>query len=410
MCSAGRLERERAPFRGHRNVGQDGPHLLWWPRTGGNRRGVVLRLVACAVVMLNASMVWAEYEIRVALRRDRPSVEVGGASLLVTDAEAGTPLVRLDGDGEVSLVATQDGLALRRAGDPEQNARRVLVQGARAVRVDNGVYFGRIEIGSDPANSERLFVVNRLPLRTYLLGVVGSEMAASWPQEALKAQAVAARTYAMRRRADNRARRRPYDLSATILSQVYRGAERIGPRVIEAVRATWGEVLGYEHGLVDAVFHSTCGGTTKSSKSAFGGDLPYLVARPCAWCRGSPTYRWIKEFARNEASERLREAGLIGGELRGLSRSEKDPTVRAEAKTTRALAPKAVRQALGSTDVPSDRFVVRTDEERVIVKGRGFGHGVGMCQWGARGQALAGRSYREILAHYYPNARIFRLY
>ena len=380
------------------------------PRPGQLDAGVVaVGVFACAAVISDTSVATAEYEVRVALRRGRESVKVGGEALSVVDVDKAVQLVGGPGERAVSLVATEGGVAVEGAGR-RQSAPRVMVQSAREVRVDDGVYFGRIEVSPDPATSRRLFVVNRLPMRTYLLGVVGSEMSASWPQEALKAQAVAARTYAMHRRARNRAKRRPYDLSATMLSQVYRGAERIGPRVIEAVRATQGEVLGYDHGLVEAVFHSTCGGGTKSAKAVFGGALPYLVARPCAWCRGSPTYRWGKEFTRKAASDLLQRAGLIDGELRSLSRGTDEPKVRADTETTQALDPQKVRAALGPTDMPSDRFAVRTDDETIRVEGRGFGHGVGMCQWGARGQALAGRTYREILAHYYPSARLFRLY
>lgn len=365
-------------------------------------------LLALSTLLVAPSTAPAEYEIRVELRRNRKSVRVGAKALSVTNAEDETKIVEGDEDREVFIKASDGNLQIRGAETATRKIRRVVVDGKRAVRVDDGVYYGRIEVRADPDKPRRLFIVNRLPLTSYLLGVVGHEMSGGWPREALKAQAVAARTYAMRRRVENRSE--PFDLSDDALSQVYRGAERIGPQVIEAVRSTRGEVLGYDHGLADAVYHSTCGGGTRSSKAAFGGSAPYLVEQTCEWCRGSPTYRWVAAFSRNEASELLRRAGLIDGSLRVLERSEDDSKVRVEAQREREVPAAEVRRALGSSKMPSVRFAVKTDGDKVTVAGRGFGHGVGMCQWGARGQALVGRGYREILAYYYPGARIYRLY
>ncbi len=292
-----------------------------------------------------------------------------------------------------------------------KGARSVLVEATDAVGVESGIYFGRIEIRADPKHRGRLIAINRLPLETYLLGIVGSEMSPRWPLEALKAQAVAARTYAMQRRAMMRAAGRPYDLASSVISQVYKGAERIRPSVIEAVKQTRGEVISYRHDLIEALFHSTCGGRTVAAKEAFGGQVAYLVPQTCKWCTDSNRYRWKLALPLAEVSKRLSAAGLTRGTVRSLQRTKGAARVQVrDARGTRGLKPRSVRKALGFSKLYSERFSVQTRSSKVRFEGMGFGHGVGMCQWGAHGQAAAGRTYRDILSHYYPTTRIRRLY
>jgi stage II sporulation protein D len=282
------------------------------------------------------------------------------------------------------------------------------VEAVDAVRVDSGIYFGRIEISVDRGKP---LVINRLPLETYLLGIVGSEMNPSWPMEALKAQAVAARTYAMERRMMMRLAKKPYDLGATVLSQVYKGADRINPSVIEAVKRTRGEVIAFDHDLVQALFHSTCGGRTVSAKSAFGNEVPYLKPQSCKWCRDSSRHRWSLTMSLEEMSKRLSRARLTKSSITGFSRSEETSAVRVESgKKQQLLSPQKIRAAVGFGDLYSARFTAETKGKTIHIHGRGFGHGVGMCQWGARGMADAGKGYREILAHYYRGARVKRVY
>lgn len=350
--------------------------------------------------------------MRIALTAGASAVKVGGKKLAVYEGERGGLLARFDED--VTLVLTLRSGRLVAGGKAAvklEGASRVFIEAEGAVRVDSGVYFGRIEVGPDPRRKRRLLVVNRLPLETYLLGIVGSEMNPRWPLEALKAQAVAARTYAMQRRAMMRAAARPYDLASTVISQVYKGAERIRPSVVEAVKQTRGEVMSFRHDLVEALFHSTCGGQTVSAKQAFGGQVEYLTPVPCEWCRPSGRYRWNISFSLGEISRRLRAAGVARGTVRELERRAKDPKVRlVDAKGARRVAPRTIRKALGFGKLFSERFAVRTKKQRAHFDGRGFGHGVGLCQWGAYGQAKDGRTYRQILAHYYPQTRIRRLY
>jgi stage II sporulation protein D len=378
------------------------------------RRAAALLAALCC---LAPGVPRAEEEVRIALASARPAVALSGPDLAVFDADTGERLALSPGDGHLSVRAAGDGLEVRlpgvagEAGPPLASARRVLVESEDQVRVDRAVYYGRLEVSPDREAGRGLLVVNRLPLETYLLGIVGSEMNPGWPLEALKAQAVAARTYAMQRRVMMRAAGKPYDLASTVLSQVYKGAERIRPSVIEAVKSTRGEVLGHRHALIEALFHSTCGGRTVSGADAFGREVAYLQSVPCEHCRDSDRYRWKVSYRLGEVAAKLRAARLAGDRLERFERREGAETVSLKDRRGRhAASPKKVRAAIGYLELFSDRFTARTTGKKVVIEGQGFGHGAGLCQWGARGMAEAGRTYREILGHYYREVRVHRLY
>lgn len=352
-----------------------------------------------------------EEELRIALVDRRPSITVGGVALAVFAGDSGDVLARFEADTDLKFSMKAGRLSVDSPKVNLKGAKRVLIEAQDAVRVEKGVYFGRIEITADPGQATRLIAINRLPLETYLLGIVGSEMSPAWPLEALKAQAVAARTYAMQRRAMMRAAGRPYDLASSVISQVYKGAERIRPPVIEAVKQTRGEVMSYRHDLIEALFHSTCGGQTVSAEEAFGGQVAYLTPQPCAWCKASDRYRWNISFSLAEVAKRMKSAGLAKGNLTTVERvlGAKTVSIR-DARGRHSVEPRALRKALGFSTLFSERFSAHTRGNKVQFEGLGFGHGVGMCQWGAHGQASEGRTYRDILMHYYPSTRIKRLY
>ncbi len=356
-----------------------------------------------------AEQAMAEEDVRIAIASGARRVEIGGRALAFFDADVGDELVRLRGETVVTVLEKKGALELRARGKKPLGARRVLVEGKDGIRVGDGFYFGRVQIEGD--RKSRLRIVNRLPLEVYLLGIVGSEMHAAWPLEALKAQAVAARTYAMHRRTMMRARNSPFDLSSTVLSQVYKGAEDIAPSVVRAVKETRGELMGYHHDVVEALYHSTCGGQTVSARRGFGKAVPYLIPRICHWCRASTKYRWRLSLPLWEVSRALKKAGLSQGKLQGLHRPALSSGLRlTERGRKKELSPNALRKAVGYGRVFSDRFTAFTRGAKVHMQGRGFGHGVGMCQWGARGMALGGKTYRQILRHYYPGVRIQRIY
>jgi stage II sporulation protein D len=367
-----------------------------------------------AGLALAAAPARAEEEVRILLASGKKQVSLEGERLAFYDGDAGDrvawgPLVddgrAVAADGKVAIEAR--GLKLDA---PRPEGRRLYVESESGVRVEGRLYLGRVTLELDPKKGT-LVVINRLPMETYLLGLVGAEMNPDWPLEALKAQAVAARTYALQRRMMMRAADKPYDMEATVLSQVYLGADKIRPSVIEAVVATRGEVVAYKHRLVEALFHSTCGGTTVAANEVFGNSVPYLSPAKCPWCKESNRSRWTLVLPLEKLGKILERHKLIRGKLKKLERGDvRGPLWATVGSKRQRLSPKEVRQALGYMVMLSERFTAEVDGKDVEFAGVGFGHGVGMCQWGAKGQADRGLSHREILEHYYAGAEVKRIY
>ena len=295
-------------------------------------------------------------------------------------------------------------------------------------------YRGRLYLRPD---GERLQAINVIGVESYLPSVVGSEMPATWPLPALMAQAVAARTYALGQRRPSA----PFDLKATVASQVYRGVSAETASTREAVARTRGEVLTYGDVLINAVFHSSSGGATENSGEMWARQLPYLVSVP-DFDHRSPVRQWEQRYE----PEQLRQAFPETGGVRGIEVLAKSSTGRI--RRARIIGPSGalelsgpeLRQRLGLRStmasfqfLPTAAPVVglpllnpaaaasiqgavgaagREDSPpsvaapSLLVSGRGFGHGVGMSQWGAYGLALKGQGHRQILSHYYPGARL----
>ncbi len=254
-----------------------------------------------------------------------------------------------------------------------------------------------------PSEKAGLTVVNVLPLEEYLVGVLGGEMPRSFPSEALKAQAVAARTYALNKKLEQYGQ--PYHLGASVLSQVYKGLAADDPRTREAVRETAGLVLTWQLQPIEAYFHASCGGRTESGFEALNRDLPYLRSVECP-CGKLPTSRWTLALSAKELKQ------LGGGKPGAVAVQGRSPTGRAKRVTLGVRSVDAVtfRERVGYGRLKSLDFEVEPAKDGVVVEGHGFGHGAGLCQWGARVQAERGWDFRRILGHYYPGTELQTLY
>jgi SpoIID/LytB domain protein len=296
-------------------------------------------------------------------------------------------------------------------------------------------YHGSIEL--DPA-SDGLVVSNRLSLEKYLLGL--AEVPATWPEEALKAQAVAARTYALYTLSQPRAGMAAvydFDICASVQCQVYSGADVASPldfaRWSAAVADTAGVTVLYRGEPILARYHSTSGGRTLDNPQAFPDEpsYPYLQSVPSPTEEGSPLSRWIARFPLPDLQVILVRAGwwLDRGRLLSVKsvrsrtglhypdvllvgRRGRLRTTAADLRTVlRDVAPALFPHKYPSSAptssgrlpeaLPSDRYDAFTRGRMVTFAGRGWGHGVGMSQWGAHGLALRGVSYPDILGHYY---------
>lgn len=254
------------------------------------------------------------------------------------------------------------------------------------------------------ALDERLMVINVVDLESYLRGVVPAEMQANWHPEALKAQAVAARTYTLR----NLRPQAPFDICATIDCQVYAGVNVEHPGSDAAVAATAGEVLSYEGAVARVYYHSDSGGVTASAAEVWGYARPYLLAKNDV-VTSSPHADWTARLSPQRVAGQLATVGIDIGSLvslRVLETSTSGRVARAEliGSSGKVVLDGAVlRTQLRSYGLRSTRFVMTGP---LTVRGQGWGHGVGMSQYGALAQAQAGRDYHHILANYYPGTAI----
>lgn len=268
--------------------------------------------------------------------------------------------------------------------------------------------------------------VNIIPIEEYLRGVVPMEMGRPGGEvlEALKAQAVVARTYAYRCMMAKESRE--FDVSASVQDQVYSGASAEYAAADQAVRETEGRAVIYADTLAMCHYHSTCGGMTASRHEVWGGpEIPYLISRPdrdesgASWCRLSRYMEWTRSWAVADLAAimraNLKYAGVDSvtafGRLEGFHVSSRFADGRIstlEVSTDHGafeLHGDKIRAVLKSAQggiLGSARFDIEMEGDSVFARGIGFGHGVGMCQMGALGRAQAGRGYEEILEAYYP--------
>ncbi len=248
------------------------------------------------------------------------------------------------------------------------------------------------------AGKDGLLAVNVVDLEAYLEGVLPGEMPASFPLEALKAQAVIARTYALERLGSHAT----YDLCASAACQVYLGRGRAGPAQRAAIRATRGRILAFGGRPVRAVYHADSGGETASSYEVWGKVFPYLVPQPDPYTRARP---WRYTPDPDRVRRALSKLGIDLGPFLGfevLGRTESGRIGRLRVRGQRGAVVLEVPQVTGflrALGLPST--LARVEGGRTFV-GRGAGHGVGLSQWGARGLAARGFDYRAILGHYYP--------
>jgi stage II sporulation protein D len=243
--------------------------------------------------------------------------------------------------------------------------------------------------------------------------VVAAEVPSAWPAAALQAQAVAARTFAVAQKIAQGPGARAH-LGASVLDQVY--GSNPPPSAREAARATAGEVLTFGAAPIAAYFSASCGGRSETAEEAFhleAGATPYLV---CRADDADERRSWIVRRALADVAAALRKAGRILAPVTGIAVVSRTASGRAKALRVdtpsgpRPLLAVELRQILGWSALPSLLFDVSIEGGKAVFRGRGSGHGVGLCQWGARGRALRGESYRQILAAYYPGAEIRRMY
>ncbi len=348
--------------------------------------------------------------------------------LLAGVAHAGTVRVRIaegasrlevrDAAGRsVEVLSTATGLEVagrdegaRYAFPASAGPYRLGPVGTRSWQLRGGLAVERRTSGFD--------VINQVALEEYVAGTLGGEMISSWAPAALRAQAVACRSfvlYQMERRTAE-----PFDVTADVSSQRYLGVEGESDAAWAAVRATRGETLWDAGGPVLAAFHSASGGRTASAAEVWGTPIAYLRSVPVESEDASPDTYWRVAVSQQDLRRALEGLGIEIGAIEAVEVSRRSGSGRAAEVRFRGKAGRAkvtgrqLRQALGSSAIRSTMFDVRFgegDEEsdetgQVVFVGSGYGHGVGMSQWAAQGMALEGATYGDILDKFYPGTRL----
>jgi stage II sporulation protein D len=272
------------------------------------------------------------------------------------------------------------------------------------IRLNGREYPAPLEISRA---GEGLAVVNEVPLEEYLVGVLRAESNEKWPLEALRAQAVVARTYAAYHRLLNGAK--PYHIVASTAHQQYAGRVAAASPVWGAVRETAGQVLLWEGDVFPAFYHTESGGYTEDPRTVFAArNMPALKAVRCEFSTGSPHFYWALDVRLTDLAEILRRHAAVVGSVTAIDVTERTPSLRAAVVTVHGtrgsvrLRGNDFRRMIGYDTFKSTLFAVAVDAQWARFSGRGYGHGVGMCQWGAKGMAEQGHTARQILEFYYP--------
>ncbi|MCM8784106.1 MAG: SpoIID/LytB domain-containing protein [Candidatus Omnitrophica bacterium] len=277
------------------------------------------------------------------------------------------------------------------------------------VVINGRKYRGEIDILK--TEGLKLLVINHVELEEYLYGVLCHEVSLYWPMEALKAHAIASRTYALYQQRINK--NKDYDLTSDFYSQVYGGRNAERYRTTRAVNLTKGKVLIYKGELFPAYFHATCGGATEDASELWNIDIPPLKGVKCDFCYQSPHYLWERFISMKELKEKLSANGYyISGKILGIVPKEKNASGRIRKLNVIAengkfeIAAKEFRQIFDPQVIRSTNFEVELESDGAVFRGYGWGHGVGLCQWGAYFMAIKGYKSEEILRFYYPGTEI----
>ena len=328
----------------------------------------------------------------------------------ILDPDSGMVLEEGRSLRESWLSAGVDGITIN---EKKYHLRRVRLTSSKdvALYLDDKAqrYRGVLDIIQRP--NKKLLIINTIELEQYIRGVLYHEVSHRWPMEAMKAQAVAARTYALYQMKKNK--NDEYDVTSDIYSQVYGGksAERFRTNI--AVKRTLGKILVYNNKVLPAYFHASCGGHTENAKNIWGENLPPLAGVPCSFCALAPHANWKKNFRSKDIQDKLNANGYHVGQIvdiRVVSRNESgriNNLLFTDRDGKKTIIPGIkFRAVIGPDTIKSNKYEVVMKGYYFDLIGKGWGHGVGMCQWGAHQMAEERHKYDEILSFYYPGAKI----
>jgi len=331
--------------------------------------------------------------IRVLIMKEVPSLELKGT-------DRGSLVIRASEGGQVRVNGKVRSMPLR------------LLPGNGHIMVNGRPYRGSIEIAP---GKQGLMVINEVPIEAYLAGIINNEISSKWHEDVIKTQAVIARTYALFNR--NKRASSPWHVESSVMGQVYSGAASEDQAAQSAVRDTAGEVLTFGGEPALTVYHSNAGGMTEASRAVWSRDYPYLKPVESSFDAVAPRYEWDYTATAAGLGEELRRSGRSIGDPVELEVIETTSTGRVSSLVLRdsegreiRMTGEELRSVIGYSVIRSSMFKVERGGEMFVFKGKGSGHGVGLSQWGAKGMAESGYSYRQILLHFYPGTELVKLW
>ncbi|MFA6216602.1 MAG: SpoIID/LytB domain-containing protein [Candidatus Omnitrophota bacterium] len=367
-------------------------------------RGVILQVIVFTCLLLPISFSFA-HEVRVRIIEEASSLNlIINGVYKIQDAD--TQKVLSQGKNLNTTVTVGKNNIL--IGNTRSPARKVYIKpvDTDALAINGRKFKGSIEFLKK--DNGCFAVINFVELEEYIKGVLFHESSHYWPQEALKAQSIVCRTFALSQVQENV--KNDYDVTSDIYSQMYGGSTSERYRTNRAVEETEGQVITYQGKIFPAYYHATCAGHTENAAVLWNTHIPPLEGVACDFCKGSPHYRWHLVLSESTLREKLAQRGYTFKKIHTIACAGKDNSGRISEVAIRGgekgvvLSGKDFRNALGPNLIKSLQFEVSSAGSDFVFEGLGWGHGVGFCQWGAYFMAKEGRSYQEILAYYYPGA------
>jgi stage II sporulation protein D len=343
--------------------------------------------------------------IRVAILQDAPSLSLNiGGYFEIIDAKSKRTLHHAK-SLKTTVTASKNGILI---GSENFYPDKVIIQASKSagLAINGRKFRGNIQFIRKDNSS--LLVVNYLGLEDYIKGILYHEVSHYWPLEILKAQAVVCRTYALNQIEVNKGK--DFDVTADIYSQVYGGRTSERYRTSKAVDETRGEILTYQGKVFPAYFHATCAGYTEDASLLWNINIAPLKGVHCGFCQDSPHFKWHNVLNIDELRQTLEKSGYRIKEIKDILIGDRDKSGRIvvlkfiNEKETLNISAKDFRNIIGPNIIRSTNFTVKLADNDAVFVGYGWGHGVGLCQWGGYFMAKSGYNYQEILRYYYPGS------
>lgn len=379
----------------------------------------ILFLISCIfclsiVSSLFASSVRPNYVpryVRIAIIRDSPSFSLSiNVPFSIFDSNSGAMLYRANTLKETRVCASDSKIKIDDA-NFELTRLKIVPDTEGAIQINGRRFRGNIEVIIRKEN--KLLVVNILDLEDYIKGVLYHEVSHFWPMEALKAQAVVSRTYALSQVKNSKDL--DYDLTTDFFTQMYGGRTSEKFRTNLTVNQTIGQILTYQNQIFPTYYHATCAGHTEDASNLWNIKLPPLEGTTCNFCRNSPHFKWHNKICLEKISKQLSDKGFKVGKLKDIKIKEKNSSGRISKleligmNGKASISGKEFRLISGPSLIRSTNFDVRIENGLADFSGFGWGHGVGFCQWGAYFMSKEGKTYKEILQYYYPGSELKKI-